>query len=126
MTPLVAKVGRNSDKFIQECDAMKKFDNIVLDSGKIDEEYSYIITPRYGTNLKQILCKNELNKLSVMNVARFSINWMKKIHEAGYTYNNLKPENILVDFDPDLKDNQLIGTNLNLIGFGSVNPINGP
>lgn len=56
---------------------------------------------RYGLNLKQIfLSDNKVwSKFSVLAVGLQLIDIYASIHEAGFTFNDLKLDNILLDFE---------------------------
>jgi len=45
---------------------------------------------------------------------------MESVHQAGYNYNDLKPDNILLDYGLDLEKLSKSGKNLNInvIDFG--------
>ena len=74
---------------------------------------NFIIMPRFGTNL-QTYCK--LNgypkESSVITIGLSILDHLECIHDAGFTYNDLKPANILLDY------NSTSLQNMNLIDFG--------
>ena len=63
-----------------------------------------------------------MSKFSVLAVGKALLDSFEKIHGAGYTYNDLKPDNILVGDHPvigkDKSKNVFRKTTINLIDFG--------
>lgn len=63
-----------------------------------------------------------MSKFSALSVGLALLDAFEKIHEAGYTFNDLKPDNILMGFNPDLdenlKRNVFKNTKIHLVDFG--------
>ena len=53
---------------------------------------------RFGKNLYQFFeqCGNYLSRVSVYSLGINLIDILEKIHNAGFVYNDLKPENIML------------------------------
>lgn len=82
---------------------MNKVTEIVA-YGKLKNQSLYMIMPRYGTNLEEYFSKNKqkMSKFSVLAIGIALLNDFQKIHEAGFTFNDLKPDNILMGFKNEL------------------------
>ena len=68
-----------------------------------DQQYqlmSYFIIPRFGQNLEDYfeIVKNKLSRKSAYGLGLRIIDIIEKIHAAGYTYNDLKLDNLLIGF----------------------------
>jgi serine/threonine protein kinase len=80
--------------------------------------------PRYGYNLADYFHfkRKYMSKFSVLSVGLAMLDAFEKIHEAGYTYNDLKPDNVLMGLDPeldtDLTRNVFKNTKIHLIDYG--------
>jgi serine/threonine protein kinase len=79
--------------------------------------------PYFGsTNLEQHVenCKSKLNERSIISLAITLINAVKIVHKAGYVYNDLKLDNILVSNKTGLKNDPgaLEGAKIHLVDFG--------
>ncbi len=95
--------------------------------GKVN---SYIVMPRYGVNVADLYIQRHcfFSVSSVLDLGCRVIEQLRGVHKAGYTYNDLKPDNIMVEFSEDslLSDlspqggNIFEGVNLHLIDFGFV------
>ena len=76
----------------------KSKDDIKLssDNSKI---YMYIVMPRYGNNLFKLF--NKKNYLftpnSIYSLGIQNLNILEQIQEAGFIFNDLKLDNILID-----------------------------
>ena len=81
--------------------------------------YSYIVTPRNGINLQDLF--NEKKKFSRMLVYSLGIqiiNILEQIHSAGFVFNDLKPDNLMLDHDAPLDDKTLSCNEANETIFG--------
>lgn len=56
--------------------------------------------PRYGKNLERILEKQNyrLSNASIFHVGLEILNIMELVHQSGFVYNDLKPDNILIGY----------------------------
>ena len=85
---------------------------------------SYLIIPRYGLSLEQyFLNVNQTWSVeSIVHLGSYLIDSLRLIHEVGYTYNDLKLDNIMVGYDQELPNdsetNIFAGKTLHLIDFG--------
>mmetsp|Transcript_37766 Transcript_37766/g.57823 ORF Transcript_37766/g.57823 Transcript_37766/m.57823 type:complete len:136 (+) Transcript_37766:384-791(+) len=86
---------------------------------------AYIIMPRYGKNLSNFLIKNELDLsvASIIDLGRRVLQQLKAVHKAGYVYNDLKPDNIMLNYSANPKEEHsevscFEGVNLHLVDFG--------
>jgi serine/threonine protein kinase len=92
----------------------------------LDGAYPFIIMKRYGSNLKTYFekCDQRMSKLSVLAVGRGLLREIQKVHEAGYTHNDIKPSNILVGYnaDPSVDPSQNVfkSMSLHLTDFGTA------
>ena len=89
----------------------------------------YFIMPRYGKDLDHLLSdniKNILSPTSVYHLGIHLLNILEAIHEAGLVYNDLKLDNILLDFGENIQkivkphQNCFKNLHLNVIDFGLV------
>ena len=87
----------------------------------------YYIMPRYGQNLEKLLksAQYKVPLVSVYHMCHHLLNLLEVIHDADMVYNDLKFDNILLDYGEQLpKISQNTYTNcfqnvhLNLIDFG--------
>jgi len=58
----------------------------------------YIIMPRYGSNLADFFVDQgyELSPASVLDLGCRVVEQLRAVHRAGYVYNDLKPDNIML------------------------------
>ena len=94
----------------------------------------YFVMPRYGQNLQKILVERnlEMSKASVFDLGLSLLDRLEIIHNSGFVYNDLKPDNILIGYRQQLpKSSAIIGPNgdsifkniqLNLVDFGLATP----
>ena len=84
-----------------------------------------MIIPRYGNNLENyfasINCR--LSKISVASLGLSVLSCFEKVHKAGFVYNDLKLDNIMVGFGQKLpekyvEDDAFLNSDINLIDFG--------
>ena len=63
-----------------------------------------------------------MSKFSALSVGIGILDAFEKIHEAGYTFNDLKPDNVLMGLNPelgiDLNLNVFKNTKIHLIDYG--------
>ena len=92
--------------------------------GKLNQ---YIIMPRYGINLSDFFVSQNMNlsKATVLDIGVKVLKQIKAVHRAGFIYNDLKPDNIMLendsgDFERNFEErsNILEGKGLFLIDFG--------
>lgn len=81
--------------------------------------------PRFGRNLETYFenQNRELSKASVYHLGRSCLDLLEQIHIAGYVYNDLKLDNLLVDFKEHLpskagNENCFANASINLVDFG--------
>ena len=65
----------------------------------------YVIMPRFGTNLDTLFQsqKFKFSKEVIYTLGIQLINSLERIHNAGYVYNDLKLDNLLLDYKTDVK-----------------------
>mmetsp|Transcript_28206 Transcript_28206/g.42699 ORF Transcript_28206/g.42699 Transcript_28206/m.42699 type:complete len:85 (-) Transcript_28206:380-634(-) len=78
--------------------------------------------PQYGKNLLNYFIESSL-KFSTMDTLCIGLqifDQLQCVHMAGYVFNDLKPDNILIDLRPDQQPATSIfaSTPLHLIDFG--------
>lgn len=61
--------------------------------------------PRYGQNIEKLLSirENHLNNASIFGLGLKIVDILELIHESGFVYNDLKPDNVMLglrDFLP--------------------------
>jgi serine/threonine protein kinase len=82
---------------------------------------AYVIMPRYGYSLKDINETHQLSEASIKHLGASLLDMLETIHAAGYVYNDLRPDNILVSLDHKMPNeasaNIFEGTNLQLVDF---------
>ena len=98
---------------------------ILTDSSTAEEAImAYTIMPRYGSNLEAFFEKegSYLSNSSIRKVALSTIDMLEGVHSAGYTYNDLKLDNIMVGYNnkpiKGCKFDAFQNTSLHLIDFG--------
>ena len=87
---------------------------------------SYLIMPRFGRNIEQYFEKQKriLNKASIYHLGLACLDFLEQVHNAGYIYNDLKLDNLLIDLKHHLPskvaENQscFAKTSINLVDFG--------
>lgn len=76
--------------------------NVSMDSKATSSEEInvFCIMPRYGKNLDTYFeqRKYEVSKESIFNLGMQLLGIMEQIHKSGYIYNDLKPDNILLQY----------------------------
>jgi serine/threonine protein kinase len=62
---------------------------------------SYFVMPRYGQNFEQYYdyLGKQLSDISIYELGKKVIKILRVVHEAGYAYNDLKLDNLLVGFN---------------------------
>lgn len=90
-----------------------------------EELLSYMIMPRYGQNLETCFENSQahFSNACVLQVALACVDMLESVHSAGYVYNDLKLDNIMLGFKNRLRgmspmDNVLEDCQLHLIDFG--------
>ena len=86
---------------------------------------SFMIMPRYGMNLHQYFetCGKEFSDHTVVAIGTSLLSSLSMLHKTGYVYNDLKPDNILLDYLSKVPRrftplNAFQHTSLHLIDFG--------
>ena len=87
---------------------------------------SYLIMPRYGYNLESLFHSrnSHFSRESIYSLGIQLLNMLQRVHEAGYVYNDLKLDNLLMDFGTpghelrDSNENIFQNRSVNLIDFG--------
>lgn len=87
---------------------------------------SYLIMPRFGRNLETYFENQNrvLSKASIFHLGRACIDLLEQIHNAGYVYNDLKLDNLLLDFKqslparPSIYENCFADVTINLVDYG--------
>jgi serine/threonine protein kinase len=61
---------------------------------------SYMIMPRYGKNLEDFFEKQKckVSNNTILEIALGTLHMLESVHAAGYAYNDLKLDNIMVGF----------------------------
>ena len=85
---------------------------------------AYMIMPRYGRNIEHIFekCGFVFSKATILNIGLAVISLLEQVHSAGYCYNDLKLDNLLVGFGQKFEkyDETLsfVDKSINLVDFG--------
>lgn len=83
---------------------------------------SYMIVPRYGMTLEKYFKRNSFSKETVYSLGMQLLDILEQIHAAGYVYNDLKLDNLMLDygFNPCANDshNVFLDKHVNFIDFG--------
>ena len=91
----------------------------------------YVVMPRLGMNLHELFNKKNgsFTEESIYSLGIQLLNILEKVHRAGFIFNDLKLDNLLLDFDADVKqlkkdvDTDIFSTNnINIIDFGFATP----
>ena len=118
--PLVMKITDDYYNFGKEIAALRRVSKLSQDTPKVfsyglvvhkDTIKAWVIMPRYGTNLQDYFEKvdHNLSKSSIYKIGKSLLKMLETTHEAGYVYNDLKLDNIMVGKDL---------SSLHLIDFG--------
>ncbi len=113
----------SKESFLNEARIMEKLKenpNIVSSRDWFEENNTAYIVMEYieGINVRDFLIQNE-NKLDVestQSIVKQIINALKYIHEKGYIFRDLTPDNIMITTDYDNEGHNII----KLIDFGAV------
>lgn len=94
--------------------------------------FNYVVYTRLGMNIEQLMQSRAggFTKKQIYSFGIQVLNILEKIHNAGYVYNDLKLDNVLLDmYDmTDLKDLVITETdifdkmNLNIANYDFVSP----
>ncbi len=90
-----------------ELKAKQTFEEVLLALGRpptlddlkeIGKVNPYIVMPRYGKNLSDFFLENELNfsLATILDIGQRVLQQLQAVHRAGYIYNDLKPDNIML------------------------------
>lgn len=76
---------------------------------KNEEKLVYFTMPRYGQSLRQIFkyFKKQISTQSIYSLGLTLIDIFELIHNSGLVYNDLKPDNIMVDYHSKLPEPNL-------------------
>ena len=76
---------------------------------------TYMIMPRYGMNLESYFDRlgKRLSNLSIYELGLRLIEIFQFIHAAGFTYNDLKLDNLLIGFEDKLPSQHTNGSCFN-------------
>lgn len=118
----------SKESFLNEARIMEKFknnDNIVGSRDWFEENNTAYIVMDYieGINVRDYLLQFEDKKLDLESaqwIAKQMINALRDIHEAGYVFRDLTPDNIMITTDTDENGNNYV----KLIDFGAAVNIN--
>lgn len=89
----------------------------VEEQNNTNQLMSYFVLPRYGKNLETLYVdfNQKFSAKTTFQIGQQLLKILEKIHKAGYTYNDLKLDNIMVgdaDFSEGSRDQ------IHLIDFG--------
>jgi serine/threonine protein kinase len=108
--------------FCQEVEAMQDMENKDRNDYRVvaygnftiaNKTMYFIIMPRYGENLQQFIRKNGFPvEKDILQIGLSILEEFETIHNCGFTYNDLKPGNILLDYKSDSL------SHVNLVDFG--------
>lgn len=132
---LVVKFDSNYKSFAQEIKIMRrigqqqgtaKLTPDALDYGmaiKGEKLYGWVIMPRYGRNIEQLFDKMDykFSKNTIYKIGVAFLNSLQVTHKAGYVYNDLKPDNLMVGYKQHISYSHvdmLRGCSLHLVDFG--------
>lgn len=60
----------------------------------------YYIMPKYSINLEEYLSgQSSIDKIEILKVCKQLIDAMEIVHASGRTYNDLKPQNVMLEMD---------------------------
>ena len=86
---------------------------------------SFMVMPRYGINLENYFhhVGKEFSQNTVIAIGKSLVSSLESIHNAGYIFNDLKPDNILFDYPAKIPKffyagNALKYSKLHIIDFG--------
>ena len=93
---------------------------------KNSKAYSYMIMPLYGVNLHELFVKRraKFSTESIYSLGLQVLDILELVHKAGLVFNDLKLDNLLLDYGVDIdklsttKENIFEKYNVNLIDFG--------
>ena len=84
---------------------MLVMNNFANEEGQsISKVTGFFIMPKYSVSLEEYLYNNTpIDLHTILNITEQLIDALQTVHLAGRIYNDLKPENIMVDKDEDGK-----------------------
>jgi serine/threonine protein kinase len=102
-TPLVIKIASNTPQFTEEIKIMKIVNKDVESLGKFCQNgnlMAWVIMPRYGSNLENCFKKigSKFSKGCIYEIGTAVLTHLEAVHRAGYVFNDLKLENLMVDY----------------------------
>ena len=108
-----------------DTEKVKKTDAVDLDENN-SRIFTYVIMPRLGKNLDKVFKKRkaQFTKEQVCSLGIQLVSILEQVHTAGFVYNDLKLDNLLLDADTDIKnvsktdDDIFDMLDVNLIDFG--------
>ena len=116
---------KNTNNLKQCTPEVVEFGMIVHTVDGNEELLSYMIMPRYGQNLETYFEKQKckISQSSILHIAISTLYMLESVHAAGYAYNDLKLDNIMVGFQSklskELTENDVFAdTSLHLVDFG--------
>lgn len=86
-----------------------------------------MVLPRYGKNLNDVFKKRNaiFSKKQIYSLGIQLVNILERIHDAGLVYNDLKLDNLMLDYDMANSQKQLLNDDemfekghINLVDFG--------
>ena len=77
----------------------------IRDYGRFNK-YVYAIKPRFGVSIETLFRsrKCHFSKESIYSLGIQIIDILQMIHDAGYVYNDLRPDNLFLDYSVSQKD----------------------
>ena len=64
--------------------------------------------PRYGDNIENVFASHnkQMSLSSIVCLGIQLLNILEYVHKAGYVYNDLKPDNLMIDYNCRVADYQ--------------------
>ena len=102
---------------------MRKCGEKVIAFGVLNDQ-RFMVLPSHSTSLWEYQLQHPLSKFSVLGIANQLIDSIQRIHAEGFVFNDLHPENIVVDrssqIGTETSSNVFKNVELRLINYGCV------
>jgi serine/threonine protein kinase len=119
---IIIKIQRNNQNSLKEIDIINNLQNNnstihIYTKYDYTKDYIYLISEKYTGDLVHLIKNNNLSINNKLNIVKQIISSCIYLNKMGYCYVDMKPENILYNFNNDI-------INIVLADIGSITRIN--